>query len=64
MSDSEQADGSSLRNDSKSIDESAAGSNYRDDSKEISNVADGSNYRDDSTDSEVAHGPEDQGPAS
>ncbi len=57
ISNSEQADGSNYRDDSKTIDESAEGSNYRDDSEEISDVADGSNLRDDSKGiSDVADG--------
>ena len=43
-----QADGSSLRDDSKSIAESADGSNYRDDERSDSEMADGSSLRDDS----------------
>ena len=48
MSNSEQADGSSLRDDSKSVDESADGSNYRDNEETESEMADGSSLRDDS----------------
>ena len=48
MSSAEQADGSSLRDDSKSIAESADGSNYRDDERSDSEMADGSSLRDDS----------------
>ncbi len=42
----EQADGSSLRDDSKDIEETADGSNYREDAaSDADDVADGSNYR-------------------
>jgi hypothetical protein len=45
MSNAGQADGSSLRDDSESIEERVDGSSHRDDSQGISEKADGSNHQ-------------------